>query len=102
VFLEWDQQVMHGSGAIGHGHDQADAVIAGGLWRFQRLRQANDGKAGAVEGVVLDCVGGDVQAEFTAGALAGNGRPGRVGGGQAGALGVAGGGAPLGMGQVGG
>ena len=51
-------------------------------------------------GLVLDGWGHDVQAKLVGGAFAGNARPGRVGGGQAGAFGIAGHRTPLRMGQV--
>ena len=64
------------------------------------MRQANHGKARAVKGVVLNSVGRVVQAKLHTGTFAGNAGPGRVGAGQARAFGIAGGGAPLGIGQV--
>ena len=99
--FERHQQVMHGAGFVGHRDDQAHAVLAAGGGHGQGLRQANHGKAGAVEGVILDGVRGGVQTKFAARALTGNGRPSRVGGSQTGAFGVAGGGAPLDMRQMG-
>ena len=99
--LQRHQQVMHRAGAVGHGDDQAHTVLARGLGRRQRLRQADDCEAGAVEGVVLDRVGSDVQAEFGGRPFAGNARPGGVGGGEPRTLGVAGDRTPLHVGKVG-
>ncbi|MNV37056.1 hypothetical protein D3C71_1285590 [compost metagenome] len=94
------QQIVHGARAVGYRDDQARAILARRLRHGQRVRQADDGEAGAVVGVVLNGVGDDVQAELSGCAFAGEGRPGGVGGGQAGALGIARHRAALGVRQV--
>ena len=78
--LERHQQVMHRTGLVGHRDDQADAVVAGGGRRRQGLRPTHHGKAGAIGSVVLNGGGGEMQTHVAAGAVAGKGRPGRVGG----------------------
>ena len=75
VLLERHQDVVHRAGPVRHRDHQAHAVAARGLRRVQHLRQADHGEARAVEGVVLDGVRRDVQAEFAAGALAARCRP---------------------------
>eukprot|EP01137_Pigoraptor_chileana_P013843 Opistho-2@67810 len=98
--LQRHQQVVHGAGAVGHRDDQAGAVAGRGRRRGHGLRQADDGEARAVVGLVLDRMGHDVQAEQAGGALAGDGGPGRVGGRQAGTFGIAGDRTALGVRQV--
>ena len=100
VLLQRNQQVVHRAGFVGDRNDQARAVLARGRRHGQRVGQADDGKARSVVGLVLDGVRNDVQAELRGRAFAGQGRPGRVGGGQARTLGVAGDGAALGVRQV--
>ena len=100
VCLEWHQQVVYGSRLVGHRDDDAGAVFCRGWRGAQGLGQADHGKTGAVVRVVLDRMGHDVQAKLGCGAFAGQTGPGRVGGGKAGGLGVAGDRAALGMRQV--
>ena len=100
VLLERHQDVVHRARLVGHRHDQADAVTAGGLRRLQRLGQADHREPGAVEGIVLDRMGGDVQAELAGGPFAGDAGPGRVAGGQPCAFRVARHRAPLRLRQV--
>ena len=101
MHLERHQHVVHRARAIGYRHNQAHAVPAAGSWRALHMRQADHGKPRPVEGVVLYCMGRDVQAEFCCGAITRDAGPGRVGRRQACAFGIARGGTPLGLGKMG-
>ena len=98
--FEGHQKVVYSARPVGHGHNQAGAVVAGRGWGFQGLRQTDDGEAGAVVGVILDGVRGDVQAKLACTSLTRQARPCGVGRGQPGAFGVAGDGAAFSMRQV--
>eukprot|EP01136_Pigoraptor_vietnamica_P039263 Opistho-1_new@9838 len=95
-----DQDVVNRAGFVGNRDDQADTALARGLWCAQYLGQADHGKAGAVERIVLNRMGGGVQAELGTGTFAGDAGPGGVAGGQACAFGIAGDGTPFDMGQM--
>mmetsp|Transcript_10440 Transcript_10440/g.42567 ORF Transcript_10440/g.42567 Transcript_10440/m.42567 type:complete len:395 (+) Transcript_10440:9056-10240(+) len=98
--LQRHQQVMHRPRAVGHRDHEAGAVAASRRRRGHGLRQANDGKARAVVGLVLDGMRRDVQAEQRGRAFAAERRPGGVGGCEPRTLGVAGHGAALDVGQM--
>ena len=87
--------------SVRHRNDQTHAVMPGGRRCRHLFGQAHDGEPRAVEGVVLDRVGGDVQAEFGCRPVARNADPGRVGRGEPRPFGIAGGGAALDVGQMG-
>ncbi|KEH09776.1 hypothetical protein GY14_10400 [Delftia tsuruhatensis] len=98
--LERYQQVMHGAGTVGHGDDDAGAILPAGCGRRQRMRQADDGEARAVVGIVLNGMRHHVQAELLGRAFAGQAGDVGVQRRQAGAFGVAGHRAAFGMRQM--
>ena len=101
MLFEGHEQVVHGTGAVGHRHDQTGAVEFGRRRGGQGLGQAHHHKAGAVVGLILNSWCHGVQAKLRACTFAGNGGPLRVVFGKSGPFSIAGGSAPLGMGQVG-
>ena len=100
MVLQGNQQVVNGTGSVGHRDHQTGAVFARSRRGGHGLWQTDHGKAGAVVGFVLDGVSHRVQAKLGGSPFAGDAGPIGLSGGQSSAFGVAADRTSFGVGQV--